>query len=200
VILARILWNDWKKSPMQAGLKIILPTFVVGASGLTGRAALVLAVLIPFVGIMAPAIGIVRMKISGMYRRLVTSAVSKPFLITEYTGVFCAISLVQLAPSLALVAFFEGIPSAGWGIVSVLFVVILGVLLGMATEQLGTVHMGALGVTIPLLAVTLFPTAFSSAIPLAHLNHQAGGVLSLILPFMVISILYGMLVAYAARL
>ncbi len=165
---AAVLALEWRQAVSRrrvAVLSTVVPLALVAAVALGGapgpHAALVYTVLFTFFGTFGAAVPWARDAERGWLHRLTLAGVGLPSLVGQRLVVSALVDLIELAPSLLLIAV---VYDAGAGAVARL----------VAAVALGLVCANALGILVALVARSLAETALLASVAALLLLHAAG--------------------------
>ena len=105
----RPLLVEYTADPLRLAGRIIVPLVAVAVGGLLGYAGLVLIALLIFVVVTGTAINLVKLRLSGMFRRVVVSERPKKEIFSAYTANFVLIYSAQFFPAMLAGAWFGGL-------------------------------------------------------------------------------------------
>ena len=194
------LINENLENPLHLAGRIIIPFIMILVAGYTGFGGLVLVALLIFTGVTGTAINLVKLRLSGMLRRVIVCERSKTSLFFTYTGTFILLYTLVFFPSVVAGAWFEGISIIPYAILTIMLAAICGTLVGVVSRGLGGVHLYAILVTVPLVLLGVVRNPIDIFFPMVYV----AGIIDLPplwgLPPLVVGISYGMLLIYVSRL
>ena len=165
---AAVWWMEWRlaaRRPRVMVLSVLVPLFLVAAVAIgrapTPHAALVYVVLFTFFGTFGAGIPWARDSERGLIHRLLLTGYGAPRAILERWAASALLDLLQLMPSLALIALWyradagEVVRLVGW-------------------VAVGLFAANALGILVAAVARSLAETALLSSVAALLLLHAAG--------------------------
>lgn len=198
-IIAKVLVTDYTKSMRNLILKIIIPFFIVFISKKFGFAEVSLIMLIMFATLTGSGINVVKLKISGIYNRIIVSPISKPIFFLKFVAVYTLLYFMQFLPATMLVAAEKPILIV-FIFLSVAMLTALGTLLGIYSRSLGSMHFNATLLILPLIALSMAKTKLSYILPLTYIRYSCFAVENLILTFSSMLFLYIFLIVKAGNI
>lgn len=198
-MIPRIVLKDYVKSRKSVVLKVTLPFAVVLGSSIMGYQAVALAMMIIFSVMTGSAMNIVKLKVSGIYDRLVIAPISKRKMFLKFLGVYTLLYCIQFSPAIAVVAVSNG-AAVIFSVLSIGTVAVAGTLVGMYSQSLGEVHLNSTLCIFPLLflAVTNYKIAY--AFPFIYVRLSTFDAGSFLFSLITLAALYSLLLAKASRL
>jgi len=192
--------REFIHSKKTACLKAAVPFVIVAGAGMAGYAGFGLAMLLIFTGVIGSGMSVTRLKTGGVYDRLIASPVRKTDLFLEIAGAQTLILLVQYLPALAIAVYFTGPEIIYPAILSILFVVIIGIGIGTASKGLGDVHLNATLAVLPLILATFVPLPATRVLPFYAIVTPELTIPGIILPLVTLSIIYILFLSWVSRL
>ncbi len=171
-IIAKVLVADYTKSMRNLIFKIIIPFFIVFISKKFGFAEVSLIMLIMFATLTGSGINVVKLKISGIYNRIIVSPISKPIFFLKFVAVYTLIYFMQFLPATMLVAAEKPILVV-FVFLSVAMLTAFGTLLGIYSRSLGSMHFNATLLILPLIALSMAKTKLSYILPLTYMLYYS---------------------------
>ncbi|MBP1927920.1 hypothetical protein J2741_000467 [Methanolinea mesophila] len=192
--------KEYTGHPLRLAGRMIVPAAAVLVAGLWGYSGLVLTVLLIFVVVAGTAINLVKLRLSGMFRRLVVSERPKNEIFSAYTANYVLLYTAQFLPAMLAGAFFEGALIIPFAELSLILAAISGTLVGLVARTLGSVHLFAILVTLPLVLLGITQNPVGALFPMGYVIGAAELTVTGIIPFVVVGIAYLGVVMYASRL
>ena len=194
------LLTEYTRDPLRLAGRIMVLLIVVVVAGLMGYAGLLLMALLIFVVVTGTAINLVKLRLSGMFRRGVVSERSKTEVFSAYTAIFVLIYTVQFLPAILAGAYFGGLLIIPYAEISLILAAISGTFVGLVSKSLGSVHLYAVLVTIPLILLGIIPNPVKALFPMGYVIGDVELTWAGAIPLLVVGISYGLLMIYASRL
>ena len=199
-MIGRMMVLEFGREKRTALLKIGLPFIVVIGAGLGGYAGFALAMLLVFTGLIGAGMSIVKLKTSGMYDRLIASPVRKSDLFLEIATAQTAILLIQYLPAIEAAVFFTSAGLIFPAVLSLLLVVVIGIIIGIASSGLGSMHLNATLAVLPLLVAVVIPVRAARILPFQAIVSPGLTLPEVLLPVVSLIAMYCILVTLVSRL
>jgi hypothetical protein len=194
------LMREYTGNPLRLAGRVATPLIAVLVAGLWGYAGLVLVTLIIFVVVTGTAINLVKLRLSGMFRRVVVSERSKREIFSAYTANFVLIYTAQFLPAILAGAYFGGLLILPYAELSLILAAISGTFVGLVARTLGSVHLFAILVTIPLIVLGMPSNPVKAFFPMGYVIGGMELTSAGIIPLVVVGIAYVGVTIYASRL
>jgi hypothetical protein len=196
----RPLLVEYTTDPFRLAGRIIVPLVVVAVGGLLGYAGLILIALLIFVVVTGTAINLVKLRLSGMFRRVVVSERPKREIFSAYTANFVLIYSAQFLPAMLAGAWFGGLMILPYAELSLILAAISGTFVGLVSKSLGSVHLYAVLVTVPLILLGINSSPVKALFPMGYVIGDVELTWVGAIPLLVVGISYLVLMSYASRL
>ncbi len=196
----RPLRIEYTTDPLRLAGRIIVPLVVVTVGGLLGYAGLILIALLIFVVVTGTAINLVKLRLSGMFRRVVVSERPKSEIFSAYTANFVLIYSAQFLPAMLAGAYFGGLVILPYAELSLILAAISGTFVGLASKSLGSVHLYAVLVTVPLILLGINASPVKALFPMGYVIGDVELTWVGATPLLVVGISYLVVLSYASRL
>lgn len=199
-MISHIFLSDFLRNKKNLFLKFFVPFLIVLVSFQFGYGRITLVMVLLFTAITGAGLKIIKLKTSGVFTRLIISPLKKSHLFVEISLTSSVLYFVQFLPALGVSLFYENFLIMLYSFIAVLIVVIIGVLIGIHAKTLGEIHLYSIGFFIPLIALTMTESNLSYVIPFASIFHSQYTIVTFILPFLFVFILFSVLFFDAKRL
>jgi hypothetical protein len=194
------LRNDYLGDPLRLAGRVMVPLIIVVIAGLMGYAGLLLIALLIFVVVTGTAINLVKLRLNGMFRRVVVSERAKTEVFSAYTANFVLIYTAQFLPAILAGAYFGGLVIIPYAELSLVLAAISGTFIGLVAKSLGSVHLYAILVTIPLILLGITPNPVKTLFPMGYVIGGVELTWAGAIPLLVVGTSYVVLMIYASRL
>lgn len=183
-MIGRLIIREFWQGKTSALLKVVFPSLIVTGAGMAGYAGAGLAMILIFAGIISAGMGVMRLKITGVYDRLIASPAEKPALFLEITGAELTLLSAQYLPAAAVAAWLTGPEILLPAVLSLLSVGIIGVSLGIMSRGVGDLHLLGTLAVIPLLLATYAPFPVTRIMPFHMIIDPGHGGAALVVPML----------------
>jgi hypothetical protein len=189
-MISKIFLSDFLRNKKNLFLKFFIPFLIVLVSYQFGYGRITLVMILLFTAITGAGLKIIKLKTSGIFPRLIISPLKKSHLFFEISMTASIFYFIQFIPALLVSVLYENIFIILYSFLAVLVVVIIGVLIGIHAKTLGEIHLYSIGFFIPLIALTMTESNLSYIIPFASIFHSHYTIVTFILPFLFVLILF----------
>ncbi len=199
-MIARLILDEFRQNRTSAVGKVAVPFVFVAMAGIAGYAGLALVMLLIFAGVLGAGMSIVRLKTSGLYDRLIASPAGKPALFLEIAGAESLLLMIQYIPAMAGAAWFTGPSLILPAVLSILFVVVIGISVGIVAKGIGEMHLYGIMATLPLLLATFVPFQSVRILPFPMVLDPGLAGVGAITPWIALIAFYSLFLAGVSRL
>jgi hypothetical protein len=199
-MISKMLLLDSIKNKKNLVLKFLIPLVIVSASFQVGYGNITLVMLLIFAVITGAGLKIVKLKTSGVYKRLLISPIKKRDLFFEITIVTSFLYFLQFIPALLVAAFYESPLIILYALIAIMIVVFIGILTGIHAQGFGEIHLYSILLFIPLIGFTMINSDISLVFPFIAIVHSKYTIFTLIIPCLTLFFLSLLLLVDVHRL
>lgn len=199
-MISKIFFLDFIKNKKNLFLKFFIPFIIVTASFQVGYGKITLVMLLIFAVITGSGLKIIKLKNSGIYKRLIISPIKKSGLFSEIVMITSIFYFLQFIPTLIVASLYENFLIILYSFIAILIIVLIGILIGIHAKSLGEIHLYSIIFLIPIIAFTMINNNISKILPFASIFRSNYTIFTLIYPFIVVMVLLFVLILDSKRL
>jgi hypothetical protein len=171
-MIFRMFFLDFTKNKKNLFLKFLIPFVIVTATFQIGYGKITFVMLLIFAVITGSGLKIIKLKNSGLYKRLIIGPSKNESLFSEIAVITSFFYFLQFIPTLIVVSLFDSVLIFLYSLIAILIVVLIGILIGIHAKSLGEIHLNSVVFLIPLIAFTMTDSAISYIFPFAAIFHS----------------------------